>query len=106
MIRRAGIEIPTSEIAKFCERWKVVELALFGSALGPGFRSDSDVDLLVSFGSGADWDLFDAVRMEDELSAIFGRPVDLVTRRSIERGPNWIRREAILRSAEPIYVAR
>lgn len=105
MIRRAGIEIPTSEIDRFCERWNVAELALFGSALGPGFRSDSDVDLLVSFKPEADWDLFDAVRMEDELAAIFGRPVDLVTRRSIERSPNRVRREAILRSAEPIYVA-
>jgi hypothetical protein len=105
MIRRAGIDIPTSEIARFCERWMVAELALFGSVLGPGFRSDSDVDLLVTFLPGADWDLFDAVRMEDELSAMIGRPVDLLTRRSIERSPNRIRREAMLRSAEPIYVA-
>jgi hypothetical protein len=44
--------------------------------------------------------------MEDELSAILGRKVDLVSRRAIERSANWIRRKAILETAEPLYVAR
>lgn len=47
----------------------------------------------------------DLVTMEDELESLLGRDVDLVSRRGIERSANWIRREAILSTAEPIYVA-
>ena len=83
----------------------MTEFALFGSVLEDGFGAESDVDVLVTFSPQAEWDLFDATRMEDELEAIFGRHVDLVTRRAIEDSPNWIRRAAILRSAVPIYVA-
>lgn len=94
------------EIAEFCRRWKITELAFFGSVLREDFRPDSDVDVLVSFAPDAAWGLFDHVHMEDDLQAILGRDVDIVTRRSIERSSNWIRREAILASAEPYYVAR
>jgi predicted nucleotidyltransferase len=44
--------------------------------------------------------------MEEKLSALLGRKVDLVSRRAIERGSNWIRRKAILDTAEPFYAAR
>lgn len=70
------------------------------------FRSDSDVDLLVSFAPDAEWSLFDHIRMEEELSSIFGRKVDMVSRRVVERSDNWIRRKVILETAEPYYVAR
>jgi uncharacterized protein len=43
--------------------------------------------------------------MEDELSTLLGRRVDLVTRRAIEESDNWIRRRAILESAVPVYAA-
>jgi hypothetical protein len=46
------------------------------------------------------------MKMEDELKAMIGRDVDVVTRRAVERSSNWIRRQAILESAEPFYVAR
>jgi uncharacterized protein len=64
------------------------------------------VDVLVDFAADADWSLFDHVEMEDELSTILGRKVDVVNRRAIERSENWIRRQAILNTAEPIYVTR
>lgn len=60
----------------------------------------------MTFAPNAHLSLFDLVDMEDELTAIFGRKVDLVGRRAIERSQNWIRREEILHTAEPIYVAR
>ena len=44
--------------------------------------------------------------MEDEASAIFGRKVDLESRKAIERSENYIRRKAILETAQPYYVAR
>ncbi len=63
----------------------------------------SDIDVLVSFSNDAQWTLFDQVDMQDELKAIFGREVDLVSKRGIERSRNAIRRKAILHSAEVIY---
>ena len=77
----------------------------FGSVLREDFRPDSDVDVLVSFLPEAPWGLFDHVRMEDELSDLLGRRVDLVNRKAVERSSNWIRRDAILTSAKPCYVA-
>jgi uncharacterized protein len=100
------IPIDRDKIADFCRRWKISELALFGSVLRDDFRPDSDVDVLVTFAPGADWSLFDHVDMQEELSGILGRKVDLVSRRAIERSANWIRRRAILSTAEPYYVAR
>jgi len=102
----AKIPIPQEKIAEFCRRWKITELALFGSVLRDDFRPDSDVDVLVTFAPEAEWSLFDHVTMEEELSSILDRKVDLVSRRGIERSRNWIRRKAILEAAEPFYVAR
>lgn len=100
------IELDRDRIAAFCRRWKIRELALFGSVLKPfEFRPDSDVDFLVSFGTDDGWSLFEHMRMEEELSEIVGRRVDLVTRPSVERSHNWIRRRSILESARPIYVS-
>ena len=69
------------------------------------FRPESDLDVLVTFLPEADWSLFDHVAMQDELKSLFNRPVDLVSRRGIERSQNYIRRKAILNSAKAIYVA-
>ena len=102
---RAHIALDQEKIAEFCQRWKITEFALFGSVLRDDFRPDSDVDVLATFASDADWSLFDHVDMQEELSDLFGRKVDLVSRRAIERSHNWIRRKTILNTAEQIYVA-
>ncbi len=99
------IDIPRDQIADFCRRWKIAELALFGSVLRDDFRPDSDVDVLVTFAADAQWSLFDHVDMEDELKEILGRPVDLVNRRGIERSRNPFRRKAILESAQVVHAA-
>ncbi len=100
-----NITISADKISDFCRRWKITEFALFGSVLRDDFRPDSDLDVLVTFAPDAEWSLFDHVTMQDELKAIFGRAVDLVSRRGLERSQNYIRRKAILNSAEVIYVA-
>jgi predicted nucleotidyltransferase len=100
------IDIPTDEIADFCRRWKVTELALFGSVLGGDFSPDSDVDVLVSFAPDARWSLLDLVGMQDDLKAILDREVDLVERVAVERSENYIRRKSILSNLEVIYAAR
>ena len=96
------VSVDAVALAAFCARWNVAELAVFGSALRDGFGPDSDVDLLVTFRDGARHGLFALAEMEVELEVLFGREVDLVTRRSVEESRNWIRRRAILGSAVPL----
>ena len=100
-----GVEIPSDAIADLCNRWQVLELALFGSALRDDFGPESDVDVLVRFDPRARHTLLDIVQMQDELSATLGRKADLMERAAVEQSPNYIRRRAILQSAETIYAA-
>jgi predicted nucleotidyltransferase len=104
-LKRAGITASRVRVEEFCRRWRVTELALFGSMLRDDFTDQSDVDLLISFAPEATWSLLDLIRMEDELAAILDRPVDLVTRKSIERSRNWIRQREILGKALTLYAA-
>ena len=101
----ARIPIDREKIAEFCQRWKITEFALFGSVLRDDFRPDSDVDVLVTFAPETRYSLFDLVHIQDELKEIFGREVDLVERKAVERSENYIRRKHILSSVEPVYVA-
>jgi predicted nucleotidyltransferase len=100
-----GLEISKDKIAEFCRRWKIVELALFGSVLRADFRPDSDIDVIVSFTPDASWRCYDLVSMKEELAAMFGRPVDLVEKHLVESSENYIRRRHILSHMETIYVA-
>jgi len=102
----SNLQLPTDSIERFCRKWMVVELSLFGSVLRGDFRPDSDVDVLVAFAPEAAWSIFDLIKMEEELTAILGRPVDLLERRAVEQSENYIRRNHILSTAEPVYVAR
>jgi predicted nucleotidyltransferase len=99
------VNLPKSELAAFCQRWRIAELAMFGSVLRDDFRPDSDIDVLVTFDSAANWGLLDHATMQEELAQVFGRDVDLVSRRAVEASDNWIRRRAILESAETVYAA-
>ncbi len=83
----------------------IIEFGFFGSVLRDDFQPASDVDVLVSFAPEARWSLFDLVEMENELSQLLKREVDLVEREAVERSPNYIRRKNILQSAQVIYAA-
>ena len=98
--------VPRSSLSRLCRRWRITELALFGSSLRADFRPDSDIDLLVTFAPDGMWSAWDLVTIEAELTALFGRKVDLVERAAVERSENWIRRRHILAHAETLYVER
>jgi len=97
------IPIDRRRIDEFCRKWRISEFALFGSVLRDDFRPDSDVDVLVRFTPDARWGLLDVCRMENELRAVFGRDIDLVTRDAVEQSENYIRRRAVLNSLEVIH---
>ena len=91
------------KLAAFCKRWDVTEFALFGSAVRDDFSPQSDIDALVSFAPHSGWGLFDHIQMKQELKELFGREVDLVTRRALEQSQNgcsvpkfWIRRKCYI----------
>jgi len=72
-----GIEIPEDRIADFCRRNQIRKLALFGSILTDEFGPQSDVDVLVEFEPDQSLGLFGFVGLQDELTDMLGRPVDL-----------------------------
>jgi uncharacterized protein len=98
MTLASGIEIPLEEIAELCRRYRVREMAIFGSAARGGMHPGSDIDVMVEFDPDANvgWEFFE---LEEELARIFGRKVDLGTKRSLKP---WVRPSA-LRDALVIY---
>ena len=98
-----GVSLPMERIRAFCQKWGISEFALFGSVLREDFNAESDIDVLVQFRDGVRCTLFDLGTMTDELEAIFGRRVDLLTRKGVEASPNYIRRKSILSSTRVIY---
>ncbi len=96
----ARIDIPSSEIAEFCQRNRVRRLALFGSVIRDDFTPQSDVDVLVEFepGYAAGFVFF---QMRRELTAMLGREVDMHTAASLS--PYF--RQEVLDEAEEVYVA-
>jgi len=100
------VHLPMNIIGEFCRKWKITELSLFGSALRDDFTNRSDLDFLATFAPRAGWSLLDHVEMEEELGRLLGRRVDLISRRAVEQSHNWIRRNAILQSAQVVYATR
>ncbi len=68
--------LPMENIQAFCQKWRIIEFALFGSVLRDDFRPDSDLDVLVCFAPHAPWTLLDLVTMQDKLEKIVGRDVE------------------------------
>jgi uncharacterized protein len=94
------IQIPKERITDFCRQHHIRKLAIFGSALRDDFGPDSDVDVLVEFEPGQVPGLA-FFGIEQELSAILGRKVDLNTAGFLS--PEI--REVVLKEAEVQYVA-
>jgi len=100
-----NLGVEADRIADFCRRWKISRLLVFGSFVRGELVPDSDIDLLVTFRSDADWTMFDHFTMEEELSQLFGREVDLISIKALEENQNPIYRRQILDSARQIYAA-
>ena len=96
----SDIDIPREKIAEFCRRNHIRRLALFGSVLTSSFGPESDLDILVEFDPGhtPGYDFF---AMEDELTGLLGRKVDLNTPGFISR----YFRDEVMAQAENLYAA-
>jgi predicted nucleotidyltransferase len=98
------VQFDTPSLAKLCRERGIAKLELFGSALRDDFRADSDVDLLCTMRPDVKCGLFEWAALKLDLEHFFGRSVDLVSRKGIERSRNPYRRVPILKTAVPIYV--
>lgn len=100
------IELPRDEITGLCRKYHVDELAVFGSVLRDDFRPDSDIDFLVKFqrDDAGPWMSY-LTGLQEELSRILRRPVDVVDWVAVEKSRNPFRRHAILSTKKLLYVA-
>jgi hypothetical protein len=100
------LDLPLEAIAELCRKYDVGELSVFGSVLRDDFRPESDVDFLVRFNNddAGPW-MSKFTGLEQDLSKLLGRKVDLVSLPGIEQSENYLRRRHILGSAKAIYVA-
>ena len=101
MHEAAPLHIPCEALARFCRRYQVRELALFGSMLRQDYRPDSDVALLVSFQPAARVTFLTLARMQRELEALLGRKVDLVPKDGLKP----VIRDHVLATARVLYAA-
>lgn len=92
------IALSKNKIIGFCQRHHIRKLALFGSVLRDDFDDESDVDVLVEFEPNhiPGWEF---ISMQDELTALFGRNVDLSTANFLSE----TFRDDVLRNAVTIY---
>lgn len=97
-------EIDKQALARICRKYGVKKLSLFGSAARDELRPDSDVDLMVEFKPTSTSTLFDLVRMQEELSPIFGNRKVETTSPEILRNP--YRRRTIEKDLRTLYAAR
>ena len=96
------IPVPAAALAECCKRRNIHRLWFFGSVLRDDFRPDSDVDILVKFDDDARLSALDFVDIQDELSALLGRRVDLVEEDAVT---NPFRRKEIFSTRQEIYAA-
>jgi uncharacterized protein len=96
---RPNIDVPQDHIAAFCRKHHIRKLSLFGSVLREDFRPDSDVDVLVEF-DPAHIPGFAFVSMQEELTQLLGRRVDLRTAQDLSR----YFRDEVLEEAQVQYV--
>jgi predicted nucleotidyltransferase len=95
------LHVPADALAALCREFGVVELSVFGSVLRADFRPDSDVDLLVVFDKSLPVGLFHILRLQQRLTTLLGRPVDLVPKAGLKP----LIRDQVLASARRLYAA-
>ena len=105
-VMKERLRVSQDELAAYCERWKIIEMSLIGSIPTDDIGADDPIEFLVRFEADVMRRYDEAIAMESELADIFGRGVDLIDYRSVvDWGENYIRRNAILESAQVIYAA-
>ncbi len=99
-----GLDYDPELLADICRRFRVAKLELFGSRARGDAQPESDVDVLVTFETGADLGML-YFGFGPELESLLGRSVDVVERPVVERDPNPYFRQQVLNATEVLYAA-
>ena len=94
-------QVDEIKLADLCRRYAIRELSLFGSAVRGEMRPDSDIDVMVEFDASARIGILRFESLSEDLEALLGRKVDLVTKRGLKP---WVRPH-VLKEARVIYAA-
>jgi predicted nucleotidyltransferase len=98
-MKKIPISLDKRKIERFCRKYHIVYLALFGSVLTSNFSEKSDIDILVRFEKKHIPHLFSFAGIESELGEIIGREVDLKTPNDLSP----LFRDDVLAKAKTIY---
>lgn len=96
------LNVSLTQISEFCQRWHIIEFSLFGSVLRDDFRTDSDIDVLVTFSPDYRLTFRDWLDMTQQIDELFGREVDLTQKKLLK---NPYTRSEILKTHKVIYAA-
>lgn len=97
------VDFDSQRFEQICEKYKIKEVLIFGSVLRDDFNAESDVDILVDFLPGARITLYKYQQLREELEALFGRKVDLVSKPGLMASTNRFRKAGILSNARLLY---
>jgi predicted nucleotidyltransferase len=97
----ANLKLPLKEIGSLCQKYRVHELALFGSALGNNFGPESDIDFLVEFEKDAPIGFLEFAALQNALTDLLHRKVDLVPKKGLKP----LIRDEVLSHAQVIHAA-
>lgn len=95
-------KIQKKEIENICTKYSISRLSLFGSAARSDFGADSDIDVLVEFSPGMAPSLGIFVDIQDELTDLFGRKVDVATIAILK---NPYRKQRVEKDLRELYAA-
>lgn len=95
-----GINFSNNEIADLCKKYGIKEMSLFGSVLSDKFNDKSDIDVMITFLPQLHRSYFDLLEIQEQLSGIMGKNVDLVEKEAIK---NPYRRKSIFKNLQVIY---
>jgi hypothetical protein len=101
VVEALHMAVPKEALAEFCRQHRIKRLSLFGSVLRDDFGPVSDVDILADFEPGTKVTFFTLSRVEDGLTSLLGRRVDLHLPRSLSP----YLRDRVLGQAREVYVA-
>ncbi|RIL04303.1 hypothetical protein DCC78_01635 [bacterium] len=95
-----------ADLTTFCRRWKIKDLAIYGTAVQFGGDPAAPVEAMVGFWRPGQWVLDDFARLQTEICDLFGREVHLIERATVDLSNNPVLRQRIFRSVRTIYLER